>query len=121
MPEGKLNVFCVSNRIYKEKRDLPKSEAQGHLQLSGIPALRRFCISVVSESQYRSASQCEIVKVPAVIEAVALWLQSGSDTVDAERKQDIIDKLDEMERRLTSVLLPARARRTTQGFRQLKP
>ncbi len=113
MPEGELNVFCVSNRIYKEKRDLPKSEAQGHLQLSGIPALRRFCISVVSESQYRVASQFITVKVPAVIEAVALWLQSGSDNVDAERKLAIIRTLDDMESRLSSVRLPARARRTT--------
>lgn len=106
MPDGNLNVFCVSNHIYKDQRDLPKSEAQRHLHLSGIPALRKFCVSVVSESQYRAAKQFMRVTVPAVIGNVGLWLQSGVDTVDAERRLAIIRTLDEMERQLVSVVLP---------------
>ncbi len=44
--------------------------------------------------------------VPAVIERVGLWLQSGVDTVDAERKLAITRTLNEMEGQLVSVLLP---------------
>lgn len=106
MSDGELKVFCVSNHIYKEQRYLPRSEAQRHLHLSGIPALRKFCISVVSESQHRAAKQFMRVSVPAVIGNVGLWLQSGVDTVDAERRLAITRTLDEMERRLVSVLLP---------------
>ncbi|KAJ3496224.1 hypothetical protein NLG97_g2818 [Lecanicillium saksenae] len=105
MLDGELQVFCVSNHIYKEKRNLPKDEALRYLELSGILKLRKYCISVVSESQYRSVSRFMRDEVPAVVDRVDVWLQSGSDTIDAERKLAVIQTLDNMERVLSSAFL----------------
>ena len=52
VPNGKLDVFCVSNRMYEENSR--KGKAEG-VMASGIPDLRKFCHTITADAQYREA------------------------------------------------------------------
>lgn len=103
VPGRRLPVFCVSNTLYKWHRNSPRDEATPLLDLSGIIQLRKHCISIVSESQLRAATEFMEQKIPALLESLQLWVQSGSGSLDAQQKQAVHQKMDEIEARLQQV------------------
>ena len=98
-----MKVFCVSNTDYWEHREAPKEDALPALRLSRIIDVRRHCISIVAESQLRAATEYVKDVVPALLGSIELWVQSGSGSMSAERKQAIRNALDEVERGLHGV------------------
>jgi hypothetical protein len=103
VPGGGLRVFCISNTDYWEHRDLPKDDALPLLQLSGIIAIRRHCISMVANSQLRIATKYIRDSIPAILGDITLWVQSGAGSVSAERKQAVCETLNSLEARLRRV------------------
>ncbi|SPO03125.1 uncharacterized protein DNG_05807 [Cephalotrichum gorgonifer] len=100
MPRNGVKVFCVSNREYWNHRYAPGDEAHPHLLLSGIFAIRKHCLSIVTESQLRIAMKYLHDDVPALLGEIDLWVQSGAGTMDAERRRAVRRTLDTLENRL---------------------
>lgn len=103
VPAGTLRVFCVSNNEYWEKRSRPKDEALPYLQLSCIIALRKHCLSIIAETQLREATRFATNDIPALLGEVALWVESGAGSTNAEQKRAVRETLDKIERRLKKV------------------
>lgn len=103
VPCGSLRVFCVSNTDYWEHRDFPKDDALPLLQLSGILAIRKHCISMVATSQLRIATKYIRDSIPAILGDVALWVESGAKSVSAERKEALRETVNTLEARLKGV------------------
>ncbi|KAK0707804.1 hypothetical protein B0H67DRAFT_647946 [Lasiosphaeris hirsuta] len=99
-PTGEVRVFCAGNVDYWANRDEPKTRALKFLKLSGIIEIRRYCISLVSESQLRAAQKYIQDEIPDLISQVDLWLQSGAGSASAEKKQFVRNTLDGLEARL---------------------
>ena len=101
---GDLRVFCASNSRYWAKRDLRSGErASPFLELSGIIAIRRHCMALVSDSQLRVATKYLQDDIPSLLSSIELWVQSGSGTADAERKRAVQEALDGFENSLRRV------------------
>jgi hypothetical protein len=101
---GDPRVFCASNFLYWAKRDEKSGErASPFLELSGIIALRRHCMALVSDSQFRIATKYLQDDIPSLLSSIELWVQSGSGTADAERKQAVREAVDGFENSLRSV------------------
>ncbi|KAB5551088.1 hypothetical protein GE09DRAFT_1174162 [Coniochaeta sp. 2T2.1] len=98
IPGDNLAVFCVSNLDYWRHRDLPRDVSWRHLELSGMIDVRKHCISIVAESQLRAARLYMEQRIPALLESLQLWVQSGSGSLSAERKAAIRATLDDVER-----------------------
>jgi hypothetical protein len=108
IPGDDLAVFCVSNKDYWKTRNLPRDVSRALLELSGILEVRKHCISIVADSQLRAATRYMEQKIPALLDSLHLWVQSGCGTLSAERKKAIRDTLDMAERRLRRVRDTAR-------------
>lgn len=102
----RLKVFCVSNTDYWEHRYKPSELALPYLRLSEILEVRRHCISMVSDSQFRHATSYIRYRIPALLNEIALWVQSGSGSMSAERSQAIRETLNALESRLRRVIVP---------------
>lgn len=103
VPRNDLEVFCVSNDDYWNHRGLPKGYAFPFLQLSGIFAVRKHCISIVAKTQLSIAREYINNNIPVLLGEVELWVQSGAGSVDAERKEKIRKTLSTVEARLKQV------------------
>lgn len=104
IPGGNLRVFCAGNKMYWQHRPVkPKEKAHLFLQLSGIPAVRRHCMAMVSESQLRVALKYMRDDIPDVVSNLDLWVRSGAESADAAQKQAIREAIDELEARLHGV------------------
>lgn len=103
IPGDQLAVFCVSNKDYWDHRPLPEDQSRDILVLSGIIQLRKHCISIVSESQLQAATLYMEQKIPALLDSLQLWVQSGSGSLSVERKQVIRDTLSKVEKKLQKV------------------
>ncbi|KAJ6789790.1 hypothetical protein PWT90_02340 [Aphanocladium album] len=93
-------VFCVSNVLYRKKRHANIQTALPYLRLSGIISLRQHCVSIVSTNQHREASAFINTEVPKLLSAVHLWVQSGLDTLDGERRAAVTRVLHDIELQL---------------------
>lgn len=98
-----LNVFCVSNIVYWEHRDESRDISRPFLDLSGILQIRKYCISIVSDSQHRAALQYINDSIPSVLAKIELWVQSGAGNASTERREAIRQSLDTLEARLRRV------------------
>jgi hypothetical protein len=107
--DGVLNVFCVSNRDYIENRKKARDAALPYLHLSNIIDVRRHCISLVAQSQLRAAERYMNDHIPTMLGSVALWVQSGSEHADAQRKEIIRATLSTVERELRNVRNPLKS------------
>jgi hypothetical protein len=104
IPGGNLHVFCASNTLYWERRDLrPPQVAAAFLELSGIVTIRRHCMKLVSESQLRIATSYLRDDIPGLLNNVEIWVRTGAGTADAEKKRVIREALDQLEDQLRSV------------------
>jgi hypothetical protein len=93
----------VSNIDYWSYRDLPKDLSWDFLELSGMIEVRTHCISIVAESQHRAATLYMQRQIPALLDSLQLWVQSGSGSYSAERKIAIRHTLENVERTLRRV------------------
>jgi hypothetical protein len=101
---GDLHVFCASNTLYWDKRDLrSRDKAVPFLELSGIVAIRRHCMALISESQLRVATKYLRDDIPNLLSNVELWVQTGAGTADAEEKRAVLEALGTFEDRLRRV------------------
>lgn len=88
---------------WTHRNDIPKEKALPLLQLSGILAIRRHCMRIVSESQLRIATEYLRGDIPSLLSNIQLWVQSGAGSAAAEQREDIRRALDALEARLRSV------------------
>jgi hypothetical protein len=102
-PGDSLPVFCVSNQEYWAARGLPAEAARPRLELSGILAARRHCLSLVADSQLRAAMSYLRDEVPSVLSQIDLWVEAGARDSSEERRGEMRRVLDEVERLLRSV------------------
>ncbi|RWA11880.1 hypothetical protein EKO27_g3224 [Xylaria grammica] len=100
VPGSQLKVFCASNTIYWDRREEPKDKSMPHLILSGMLAIREHCMAMVSESQYAAAKKYIRDDVGVLLGELGLWVQSGQGSLSAERKENIRNTLDTLERKL---------------------
>ncbi|KAI1124195.1 hypothetical protein F5Y10DRAFT_249982 [Nemania abortiva] len=100
VPGNSLKVFCASNQIYWAHREEPSNRSMPYLKLSGILAIREHCMTMVSESQYKSAAKYMRDDTGALLGDLNLWVQSGHGSLDAEKKAEIRETLDAMEEKL---------------------
>ncbi|OAP58566.1 hypothetical protein AYL99_07656 [Fonsecaea erecta] len=105
MPQGNLPVFCVSNREYWEHRKKPAGEAMPFLHLSGILEVRKHCLSVVAESQLRTAVDYMVNAIPGLLGSVELWVQSGVRDLSSGGKQAVRDTIERIEKALYNLNL----------------
>ncbi|EEY16449.1 conserved hypothetical protein [Verticillium alfalfae VaMs.102] len=104
VPNGDLEVHCVSNTLYSDKRDKTRDEALPFINLSGIPALRRHCIGLVADAQSREVLNYIQKDIPALISELDIWVQNGAGTLDAERRRDIREVVNAVEHGIQSAL-----------------
>ncbi|KAL2145862.1 hypothetical protein VTI28DRAFT_5944 [Corynascus sepedonium] len=106
IPGGVLYVFCASNTLYWDKRDLrSRVRALPFLELSGIVAIRRHCMALVSESQLRAASKYLRDDIPNLLSNIKLWVQTGLESADAGRKQAVQEAISLFGNRLRTALV----------------
>lgn len=96
-------VFCVSNLFYRDHRYERTQTDLAYLHLSGIIRLRQHCVSIVSANQHKEASAFINTDVPKLLTDSSLWVQSGEDTLDGERRAAVTRTLDCIERQLRAV------------------
>jgi hypothetical protein len=112
-PAGKdLNAFCVSNKLYWKLRDKSVTVSLPLLQLSGIMELRRYCIGIVADSHLRTTTEYIRDQIPALFGSVELWVQAGSGNASAERKQQILEAMTDIEQQLDKVSCCITSRKT---------
>ncbi|KAJ0381938.1 hypothetical protein COL922a_013543 [Colletotrichum nupharicola] len=95
---GIVYVFCISNTEYWSKATLPKDEAIPYLQLSGIIALRKHCLSIIADRQLRLTTKFVTNDIPALLGEAGLWVESGAGSANAEQKSAVRRTLDKIER-----------------------
>ncbi|PMD51050.1 uncharacterized protein K444DRAFT_543887 [Hyaloscypha bicolor E] len=100
VPDGRLEVFCVSNTDYWEHRDQPKDSALPLISLSGIIELRRHCVSLLEDDQLRIAMKYIRDDIPAILCDIALWVRSSTESINTERMETVRETLDALEARL---------------------
>lgn len=101
--ERSVQVFCVSNSIYKDYRGKPLVEAEPRLNLSGIPGLRRYCIGIVAESHLSESRNYIRNRIPAFLGSVEVWVQIGASSIDTERRQQILEAISAVQQELGEV------------------
>ena len=107
--DGVLNVFCVSNRDYEDYRKKPRDVALPYLHLSNIIDVRKHCISLVAQSQLRAAERYMNDQIPTLLGSVALWVHSGSEQANVQKKEIIRATLSTVERELRNVRNPLKS------------
>jgi hypothetical protein len=102
-PGANIRVFCVGNDDYTKHRGKPRNDALRYLNLSGIIDLRRFCVSIVSESQHRSALLYMQDRIPDIVAHVDLWVQKHAEGEDSALRPAVRQILDTIQTRLQTV------------------
>ncbi|KXJ85353.1 hypothetical protein Micbo1qcDRAFT_128158, partial [Microdochium bolleyi] len=101
VPSGTLQVFCVSNSLYWQRRRLSRLHAMPTLLLSGIMAIREHCRAKVSDTQYRLCLEYMQDSIPALLGEVGLWVSSSeAGSMDAERRRVLRQGLSSLENQL---------------------
>lgn len=73
VPEGELDIFCVSNTVYEKYCRKGNRE---YVEASGIPELRRFCHSITAEAQFREARHFLHSSLASLLNSLGLWAGS---------------------------------------------
>ena len=89
--------------MYRKYRTKSVKYAEPRLQLSGIIALRCYCIGIVADSHYRATQDFINDGVPAFIDSLRIWYEAGSGSASAERKEQVLSALKNIEGELDEV------------------
>lgn len=87
VPDGRLEVFCISNKTYGKFVEKGNAEM---VQASGIPELRRFCYTMTAHSQLLEAKNFLSSMLSSLLNSAELLA-----TKPAESQQPIGAGLDE--------------------------
>lgn len=98
-----LDVFCVGNKMYQEKRNLDRSVSRKYLDLSGIIEVRKHLAGLVGHSQLRASKNFLEHQVPALLLDIEIWVQSGAESASAEEKRAVRNVLNKVEKKLVKV------------------
>lgn len=102
-PGQNTKVFCISNKLYWDHRERSKVLSLPWLTLSGVLEVRKYCISIVANTQRLAATRYMKDEIPALLSQVDLWVQSGARTADEERRESLCRALDDAETQLSRV------------------
>jgi hypothetical protein len=91
----RLPVFCIDN-VYYQEQEFPQA-----VDLSGIPDLRRYCLSLPGRALFRSADIYLETRLPALMDSLEIWLdaahtagtQSFSNILDAKKLHEDLDSM----------------------------
>jgi hypothetical protein len=75
VPDGQLDVFCVSNKSYEK---YSRKGNAGIVQDSGIPDLRRFCYKLTAEAQLHEARHFLKSSLFSLLNSIDMWASSAS-------------------------------------------
>ena len=103
--DHQLQVFCIGNSHYWKHRHEPLDKARPQLELSGIVDVRRHCLSIVTECQYRAATSYVRNQVQELLRQVKLWVESGARSLEDEKRETIQRILNEAEMNIARVCL----------------
>ena len=81
VPDKKLEVFCVSNKMYGKYTRKGNSEI---VNCSGIPSLRKFCHSITAEAQLREAKHFLQSSLFSLLNSLHIWACSSVMNIEDE-------------------------------------
>ena len=79
IPNGKLDIFCVSNTVYEK---YCRKGVREYVNASGIVELRSFCHGITAEAQLREARHYLHSSLGSLLNSLGLW--AGSRLPDLE-------------------------------------
>src|SRR4051812_17682503 len=85
LPNGRLKIFCVSNKVYNT---YTKKGDDVWVEASGIPRLRQFCYSIPAEARLAEAEHFLQSKVSNLLNRMQLWLVSTEAPVADDIARD---------------------------------
>jgi hypothetical protein len=106
MPSRKdMKVFCVGNHDYLTNCNGDSEQEKAYVELSGIPQLRAFCLSIPAEAQMHHVANFFRFRVPSAIASVTMWASGAFDGEQKAKATDISELLEKVEVDLVSVSL----------------
>ncbi|KAJ9136605.1 Ras GTPase family protein [Pleurostoma richardsiae] len=104
VPDRKLEVFCVSNKLYEKYTRKGNSDV---VRASVIPELRKFCHSITAEAQLQEARHFLQSSLFSLLNSLYMWatsslMETGPGT--GESKEQIIEKLKKATKSWTKAL-----------------
>lgn len=99
-PEGQLEVFCVSNKLYDKYCRKYNLEM---VSSSEVPALRKFCKSITAEAQLREANNFLQSSLFSLLNSLAMWAKTNLDT-NNDRKRPRSDVTDRIAQKETEIV-----------------
>ena len=100
---NQTRIFCVSNRLYTDHREMDLEQANQYLELSGIKELRRYCQSVPADAQLRATESFLQNQLPAILGSITLWASASADAVTVSRAETLCGVLNEADQTLHRV------------------
>lgn len=100
---NQTRIFCVSNRLYTDHREMDLEQANQYLELSGIKELRRYCQSVPADAQLRATESFLQNQLPAILGSITLWASASADAVTVSRAETLRGVLNEADQTLHRV------------------
>ncbi|KAJ5646831.1 hypothetical protein N7490_003203 [Penicillium lividum] len=100
-----IQVFCISNTLYRDHREDPPDSAEAYLKLSGILDLRRYCQLVPAEAGLRATRAFLTHQVPALLGSIRQWVLAGSDAITVEKAATLRRALKDVEMTLHNELV----------------
>ncbi|KAJ5759389.1 hypothetical protein N7520_006545 [Penicillium odoratum] len=98
-----IQVFCISNTLYRDHREDPPDSAEAYLKLIGILDMRRYCQLVPAEAGLRATWAFLTHQVPSLLGSIRQWLLAGSDAITAEKAATLSRALKYVETTLHNV------------------
>ncbi|OJJ42340.1 hypothetical protein ASPZODRAFT_125698 [Penicilliopsis zonata CBS 506.65] len=94
---NEIRVFCVSNTMYRDRRNEEPPMAEKYIGLSGIRELRRYCQLVPADAQFRAVEAFLKGPAPAFVRSVQQWTLTDADSITVERANSLRRVLGEVE------------------------
>ncbi|OQD86148.1 hypothetical protein PENANT_c008G00195 [Penicillium antarcticum] len=88
-----LNVFCISNSLYKKRLEVQSGSSPMLVNSSGIHELRRFFYSMAAEARFHDAKHFLRVSLPGILSAISLRCMHET-LPEAKRSSDSLDVAD---------------------------
>ncbi|KAL2786690.1 hypothetical protein BJX66DRAFT_328406 [Aspergillus keveii] len=107
--DNQTRIFCVSNSLYMDHREMDPELASAYLELSGIKELRRCCQSVPADAQLRATESFLQNQLPATLGSLLLWASASGNVVTASRAETLRDILHEAGQTLQQSLISRRS------------
>ena len=104
IPGGRLEVFCVSNKMYQGASRKGKVEA---VQASGIPQLRRFCHSITARIRLLESKNFLEASLSNLLGSIELWANTAPEpqhTYNEETAISIHTAVEDTKKKVSEIL-----------------